>query len=157
MTTPHEEQARFPSLGDREEAHNTTSMLGEAFLMLGGHLAMSVAAAGYPQRRAHSALFAHIDVERGSRLTELAARSSVTPQAMSDVVNDLVRLGYVERRPDPDDGRAKRIFLTDRGLGAINEGRQVIARIETRLLEVLGEVALGELRSTLATISRTRF
>ena len=118
---------------------------------------MSVAAAGYPQRRAHSTLFAHIDVERGSRLTELAARSSVTPQAMSDVVNDLVRLGYLERRPDPDDGRAKRIFLTDRGLGAINEGRHVIARIETRLLEVLGEDALGELRRTLATISRTQF
>ena len=76
---------------------------------------MSVAAAGYPQRRTHSALFAHIDVERGSRLTELAARSSVTPQAMSDVVNDLVRLGYVERRPDPDDGRAVLLELTAPG------------------------------------------
>lgn len=152
MTGDEETQGRFPSLGDREGRHNTTSLLGEAFLKLGGHIASSVAAAGFEQRQSHSTVFAHIDVERGSRLTELAERSSVTPQAMSDVVQDLVRRGYVERRPDPDDGRAKRIFLTARGTGAIDEGRAVIASIEARLLDLLGETRLEQLRRELRVI-----
>lgn len=97
-------------------------------------------------------MFAHIDVERGSRLTELAERWSVTPQAMSDVVEDLVRRGYAERRPDPHDGRTKWIFLTARGTGSINESRVVVASVETWLLDLLGEADLEQLRRELRVI-----
>lgn len=127
-------------------------MMGETFFKLGGLIAAGVAEAGYPQRPIHSTVFAHIDAEHGSRLTELAERSSVTPQSMSDVVNDLVRMGYVERVPDPTDGRAKRIVLTEWGQGGIRVGFEVIADLERQLQDLLGEADLDRLRDILRRI-----
>ena len=75
-------------------------------------------------------MFAHIDTESGSRLTELAARTGVTPQSMSDVVTGMIRDGYLRRVPDPTDGRARLLQLTPRGQEAIDTGRAMIARLE---------------------------
>lgn len=150
-------EAPFPSLGDRPGHHNTTALLGEAFLKQGNHIAMTVARSGFPQKRSYSLVFAHIDVERGSRLTELAQRTRVTPQAMSDVVQAMIRDGYIERRPDPDDGRAKRIALTDRGLRNIDEGKRVIRQLEARYDAVLGTEGLARLRDLLQQIIESDF
>lgn len=51
------------------------------------------------------------------RLPELAARAQLSLAATSELVNDLVALGYLTRRPDPADGRAKlgRRLLADAG------------------------------------------
>lgn len=48
---------------------------------------------------------------------------------MSELVDDLERHGIVERRPDPSDGRAKLICLTDSGWVAMRTARRVIAEI----------------------------
>ena len=49
---------------------------------------------------------------------------------MSELIDDLQRLGIVERRPDPSDGRAKLICLTDAGWEAMGTARRSIAEIE---------------------------
>jgi hypothetical protein len=54
-------------------------------------------------------------------------------------VTELVELGYVERRPDPTDGRAKLIVLTERGNACIDAGESTIHGLEERITEVLGE------------------
>jgi DNA-binding MarR family transcriptional regulator len=43
----------------------------------------------------------------GTRLTELAARAGITRQPMTKLVSVLKQQGYLERRPDPSDGRAR--------------------------------------------------
>ena len=80
-------------------------------------------------RPAHLQVFGTIEAE-GTRLTDLAERSDLSLSAMSELVDGLQDLGYLERRPDPDDGRAKLVCLTEAGWGAIREGRRQIARIE---------------------------
>lgn len=157
MTGDDSAQLRFPSVGDRDDRPNTTALLGEAFLRQGAHIAMTVAKAGFPQPRSYSLVFAHIDRERGSRLTELAARTGVTPQSMSDVVNAMIRDGYIERVPDPDDGRAKRIVLTARGEAGMAEGDRVIAALEERYADVLGADDLETLRALLRRIVAAEF
>src|SRR5688500_18157000 len=57
-------------------------------------------------RRSHGAVFEMLD-PGGTRVADLARRARMTRQAMGELVEDLERLGYVERRPDPHDGRAK--------------------------------------------------
>jgi DNA-binding MarR family transcriptional regulator len=134
-----------------EPEDNTTALLGQAYSRLGHQIVAGVVAAGYPQRQAHSAVFAHIDRE-GTRLTALAARANVTPQAMGELVDDLERLGYVHRVADPTDRRAKLVTLTEKGFGCLQAGLNTIAGIEQRLEDLLGRSALVELRAVLRRI-----
>jgi DNA-binding MarR family transcriptional regulator len=50
--------------------------------------------------------------EDGLRLGELAVRAGLTKQTLTTLVRRIEAQGYVERRPDPQDGRATRLFLT---------------------------------------------
>jgi DNA-binding MarR family transcriptional regulator len=67
----------------------------------------------------------------GSRLTDIAQRAGLTKPTVLAAVDDLQRLGYVERLPDPADGRAKLVRLTPRGAATAAEGARIIARVET--------------------------
>jgi DNA-binding MarR family transcriptional regulator len=90
-------------------------------------------------RPAHSAVFENIGLNtRGTRLVDLASRAQMTPQSMSELIINLETLGYVERIPDPDDGRARRIRLTGRGHEAGKAAMQVMRTIDSRWIEALG-------------------
>ncbi|MDQ0784743.1 MarR family winged helix-turn-helix transcriptional regulator [Streptomyces sp. B3I8] len=54
-----------------------------------------------------------------SRLTDLADQAQVTKQSAGVLVDQLERLGYVRRVPDPTDGRARLIVIEERGRRAI--------------------------------------
>jgi len=51
----------------------------------------------------------------GSRLTDLADQAQMTKQSAGVLVDQLERLGYVRRVPDPTDGRARLIVIEERG------------------------------------------
>jgi DNA-binding MarR family transcriptional regulator len=131
---------------------NTTALLGLAYMSLGHRIVEGVNAAGFPQRPAHSAVMAHIDIEGGTRLTTIAARANITPQAVGELVDELERLGYVIREPDPDDRRAKRIVLTDRGLASVAAALDTIAGMEAELETFLGTDAVARLHDALNRI-----
>ena len=63
---------------------------------------------------AQGRLAAGIDPD-GTRLSVLAERAQVAKQTATALVDHLERSGYVERVPDPADGRARLVRLTDRG------------------------------------------
>jgi DNA-binding MarR family transcriptional regulator len=97
-------------------------------------------------RDGHGCVFGFIDLEKGSRLTELAEGSGLTKQAVGEAVAELERLGYVERVPDPTDRRAKIIRLTSHGLEACLTGRRLFGEIERAWAEELGEELVERLR-----------
>lgn len=130
---------------------NTVSMLGQAYSLLGFQIVDGVVGAGFPQKPKHSAVFAQIDPE-GSRLTDLARRANITPQAMGELVDELQELGYLTREPDPTDRRAKLIVLTPKGRAAIEAGKQTIVGLETRITEILGEKGHETLREMLGKL-----
>jgi DNA-binding MarR family transcriptional regulator len=130
---------------------NTVAMLGRAYSLLGFQIVDGVVGAGFPQKPSHSAVFAQIRME-GSRLTDLARGANITPQAMGELVDELEELGYVERRPDPTDRRAKLIVLTERGKACIAAGISTIEGIEERISETLGERGHRQLRSLLTKL-----
>jgi DNA-binding MarR family transcriptional regulator len=104
-------------------------------------------------REGHGCVFGFIDLEHGSRLTDLAERAGLTKQAVGEAVAELERLGYVERVPDPEDGRAKIIRLTPRGLEACLTGRRIFAQIEREWAEEFGEELLARLREAAERIA----
>ncbi|MFC6288185.1 MarR family winged helix-turn-helix transcriptional regulator [Nocardioides sp. GCM10027113] len=134
-----------------DESLNTVSMLGQAYSLLGFQVVDGVVGAGYPQKPKHSAVFAQIS-PAGSRLTELARKANMTPQAMGELVDELVDMGYVVRRPDPADGRAKLIVLTKRGRDAVAAGRATIEGIEEQVTAALGDRGHRELRRLLTKL-----
>ncbi len=89
-------------------------------------------------RPAHLQVFGTIKAD-GTRLTELASSAGLSLSAMAELVDGLEHLGYLERRADPSDGRAKLVCLTERGWDAIREGRRLIAAIERDWATALGE------------------
>ncbi len=116
---------------------------------MSGELMRRLAAAGFTDTRmAHNAVFPHVPPE-GIRLVDLAARAGMTKQAMSELVDDLERLGYLRRRPDPDDGRAKLIGFTKRGWASVEVALQSFAEIEAELAEDIGPGRMRQLRRTL--------
>jgi DNA-binding MarR family transcriptional regulator len=89
-------------------------------------------------RPAHLQVFGTIKAD-GTRLTELASSAGLSLSAMAELVDGLEHLGYLERRADPSDGRAKLVCLTERGWDAIREGRRLISAIEHDWATVLGD------------------
>jgi len=110
-------------------------------------------------RVSHTHVTAYIKAE-GSRLTELASQARMTLPAMSELVDDLERLGIVERRPDPSDGRAKLICLTEAGWEAMRTARRIIAEIEAEYADHVGserfEDAAQTLNALLAALTATK-
>lgn len=108
-----------------------------------------LAARGFPDFRvAHGTIGQHI-TSRGSRVTELAQLAQITKPSVVYLVNDLERLGYVERVPDPDDGRAKLVRLTARGTEAQAVARELIAQIQHDWAGVVGRRNFEMLRRLL--------
>jgi DNA-binding MarR family transcriptional regulator len=104
-------------------------------------------------RPGHGCVFGNIDPEGGSRLTELAERANMTKQSVGEFASDLEQLGYLERVPDPNDGRAKIIRLTDRGRRAYWIGRQLIDELEREWGARYGEERIAALREGLEVVS----
>ncbi|WP_437608874.1 MarR family transcriptional regulator [Sorangium sp. So ce834] len=102
-------------------------------------------------RRAHTALMPYIDLE-GTRLTDLAERARVTKQAVGQLVEELEAMGVVERTPDPEDRRAKRVRFTPHGLKALLHGLGVLMDLEEELTRKLGEKQMASLKKGLAAL-----
>jgi DNA-binding MarR family transcriptional regulator len=86
----------------------------------------------FPDTRfAHLQIWGNVGVD-GIRLTDLAERATLSLAACSELVNELQTLGYLERRPDPTDGRAKLIFPTTRGRELLGVAGGAVAELEER-------------------------
>ncbi len=89
----------------------------------------------------------------GMRPSDLAGRMRITKQALNYLLGDLERLGYLRREPDPDDRRARRIALTDRGRALVPVIRSAVAQTERDWTAVLGEERFAQLRELLVELN----
>src|SRR5215467_14675372 len=69
-------------------------------------------AAQFGMTRAKWAVLARLDRFEGLKQTELAEMLDLQPITLTRLLDGLANNGLIERRPDPDDRRAKRLFLT---------------------------------------------
>lgn len=104
-------------------------------------------------RPAHYAVFSFLDQD-GSRVSTLAEAAGMTQQSMGELVGHLERHGYVERRRDPRDGRARIVVSTEAGGQAVRVAAGRIAEIEGALAHRVGERRLIELHRLLTEVGR---
>ncbi len=77
--------------------------------------------------------------EDGLRPGELAERGGLSKQTVTSLVKRLEDLGYVERRADPEDGRAMRITLTDSGHRMKQAVRESVEEVEAKIADLVDE------------------
>jgi DNA-binding MarR family transcriptional regulator len=103
-------------------------------------------------RPTHGCVFRFVHGD-GMRLTELASLAGLTKQSVGEIVDDLSKLGYLERYPDPTDKRAKLIRLTEKGLEAQAIGFSLFEQLEADWAETFGAERISALRSLLEEIA----
>jgi DNA-binding MarR family transcriptional regulator len=117
------------------------------------HVERGFASAGHPAiRPPHLPVLEYIDRERGSRITYLAAHANITAQAMGELVDYLAGHGYVERVPDPTDGRAKLVRLTAQGHALYAIAVRLVAELEAIWATRIGEHKMRQLKRLLAEL-----
>lgn len=100
---------------------------------------------GFPMGQ--GAALGALDREGPQSISDLAAGAKMRPQSMAQTVKELEESGYVERRPDPHDGRRSIVELTPQGLERLQSDRR---RRDGWLARTLDEELTREERATLA-------
>jgi DNA-binding MarR family transcriptional regulator len=91
-----------------------------------------------------------LDIE-GTRNTVLAERAGISKQAVNQFVDQLEALGYIERIADEEDGRAKIVRYTGRGIAFVRDNQRVKRQLEVRFATELGPGSLENLHDLLRT------
>ena len=81
---------------------------------------------------------------------DIARRLKVSRQMVAKTVKELCHAGYLEQVDGV--GKQKQILFTAAGEQLMAEVRQLLAQLDTVLLETLGETALQEILTQLETI-----
>ena len=108
-----------------------------------------LARAGYTDMTVAQARIAARIEPGGSRVVRLAEAAQVTKQTAGFLVEQLERAGYVERVPDPTDGRARLVKIAARGHAAREEVLPVLAEVEAQWRAHVGPERMAQLRETL--------
>jgi DNA-binding MarR family transcriptional regulator len=133
---------------DHKSNLSTVTLISLSHVMVSRKVSDRVAEGGFSITNSHSAVFGQMTNE-GARLTDLAKGANMTPQAMGQLVDELETQGYLKRRPDPTDRRAKIIELTALGRQCVQAGIKVIEDMEKEIADMLGPQQRHSLRSIL--------
>lgn len=85
----------------------------------------------------------------GTRVSDLAAQARVTKQSAAALVEQLEEAGYLERVPDPTDGRARLVRLTSRADPVIAAAGVEIARVMAEWSDHVGAARLEQMHQVL--------
>lgn len=130
--------------------------VGRAYWLFEEQVEAGIHAHGFPDyKHADGQVLRHLPVEGGARVVELARRAKMTKQGMAKLVAGMEARGYLERVPDPDDGRAQRVLMTAQGRALMLAAGDAIEDLEAQWADVVGADKLADLKATLLTLSDT--
>jgi DNA-binding MarR family transcriptional regulator len=110
---------------------------------------------GFPEvRPSYGSVLIPLFEEDGLRMSEIASRARLSRQTMTTLVRLVEREGLVERRPDPQDGRATRVYLTTRARDFQPTAERVLAQLDAGARETLGPRRLASLQRSLEELGR---
>lgn len=133
---------------------NLGYLLAKASQRWNEELQAGFAEAGFPEVRAsYGSVLLPLLEEDGLRMGEIARRARLSKQTMTTMVRLCERDGLVDRRPDPDDGRATRVHLTGKTRRFQPAAERVLARLEGDIKNLLGARRVAELRRSLKELS----
>lgn len=108
---------------------------------------------GHPEiKPAHNSVFGTLAAD-GSRAIDMAERAGITRQSMGEVIREMVGLGILEMRPDPEDRRAKLVTYTEHGAWVATDGYEHLIELEELFRAEFGGAEYDIARDVLARIA----
>jgi DNA-binding MarR family transcriptional regulator len=125
---------------DRLDTGNLGFLLAKASQRWNEILARGFAAGGFPEvRPSYGSVLLPLFEQDGLRMGRIAERARLSKQTMTTMVRLCERDDLVVRVRDADDGRAFRIYLTDRAKAFRPVADEVLRQLHQKVLDALGE------------------
>ncbi|KAA6223216.1 MarR family transcriptional regulator [Streptomyces albofaciens JCM 4342] len=140
---------------DPLERAELSFLLGMAFQLVLSEFVSRLDAAGYGELRPMHGLAFQALFGAGLTSTELAERLGITKQAAGQLVDELEKSGYLQRRPHPAGGRRKLVVLTEQALKHLVVAGGILRELEDELAVRLQREGLTMPRAELAALVRT--
>ena len=105
--------------------------------------------------RAQWWVLAFLSRRDGMTQTALAADLDLTKVAVGGLLDRMEAAGFVERRADKSDGRARRVYLTRAGAKLVSAIRESVEAVELDILNRVSDEALMQATETLRTLKET--
>lgn len=134
------------------EAPNTATLLLAAHRAAESQIMGTLRAAGFDDLTVAQCRLIQRLPTKGIRITDLAEQAQVTKQTAGALIDELERSGYVVRRPDPSDARARLILLSPRGKKLCAAAASEVAAVEAEWRRHVGPEAYEKLRDMLMSL-----
>ena len=85
----------------------------------------------------------------GIASSELEHILMIERPSVTSLMNGLAKRGLVTRRDDPEDGRYKRLYLTEAGKQLADQTRHFAEEVERKVIAAMGESDIAALKSLL--------
>jgi DNA-binding MarR family transcriptional regulator len=109
---------------------------------------------GHDQLRISFEPYITLSGRDGARLSDIAAVLGISRQAANQTANQIVAAGYLERRADPSDGRAKLLVPTARARDLVARGSREGLRLQQQIEQLVGGEAIATCSKNLAALLR---
>lgn len=109
---------------------------------------------GHSQLRINYEPYISIAAGSGARLSDIAEILGISRQAANQTANQIEAAGYLQRAPDPSDGRAKLLVITPRAKSLIRQGSEEAARIQAKFADIVGADPLDRANTNLVRLNR---
>lgn len=101
-------------------------------------------------------VFLNLNFREGSRLVDLAQINGLTKQAMSQIVADIEKQGYISKQDDPSDGRARKLKLTPKGKKMVQDSLEAYEELEQECEALIGRQKLETLKEIISELVAAR-
>ena len=129
-----------------------TLLLLAGFRALADAAQAELAARGYEDVRPANAFAIRAIASGADTASELGKRLTVSKQAAAKTIAVLQERGYVARAADPDDGRRKRLQVTDRGREMLRESEAIFDELREQWAKRIGAAELETFETQLAAL-----
>jgi DNA-binding MarR family transcriptional regulator len=100
---------------------------------------------------AQSGLLFVLGQHDGVPMSEVAAALDLNPPGISGLVERMIAAKLIRRRPDPEDGRVWRLWLTPAGRISLRQAKAELARIQARLKDGFSDAEIEVVARWLAS------
>ncbi len=95
-----------------------------------------------------------IDPKKGTPSTSLGPKMGMESTSLSRILKNIEEKGYIERKPNPNDGRGVLIYLTDLGLEKRKDSKEVVLRFNDAAKEHISQEDLKGFFNTVDGINK---